>query len=434
MGISAGLAALISTLGSGAAAVGTGLGEIGTLAASGLGGLGVGAETAGIIGSGLSSAIGGAGIGAGEAALTGGDIGAGALGGGLSFGLGDIGGAVAPALGLGGSLGGNVGSALGGALGGTAAAGIEGNSLAAGAASGALGGLGEHALGSPSTWGAPAPAGAGAAATAPSASGLSLPGGGAPADLTATGGAGAGGGAGGALTTPGTQLTANVPGIGSSAGGASLSAPSFPGGVAANIVPTGGLSANLGAGGSSPGIGTEVANSLGLGPQTGAFLDNHGGQILQGGLEGAVGLQQRSQENKLLGPLKEQAAGFANQGQALSGALFGGQLPQGAQDAVSLATQSAKARTKSTYAQLGLSGSTMESDALGEIDRQASAQTFQFANELLQSGMKDSQMSSELYNGILQTQLSQDKALQEAIANFSAQLMGGQAQPGGKAI
>lgn len=414
MGISAGIASLLSTIGSG-------VGAVGTAAASGLGALGVGSETAGIIGSGLSSAIGGAGIGAGEAALTGGNIGAGALGGGLSFGLGDIGGAVAPSLGLGAGAG----SALGGAVGGTAAAGLEGSNLGTGALTGALGGLGEHAIGSPSTWGAPA-GGAGAAATAPSASGISLPGGANPADLTA--GGGLGGGAGGALTTPGTQLTANVPGIGggsSALGGVGVTPNQLTGSFA-----SGGAPAAV----ASPGIGSDVANSLGLGPKTGAFLDNHGGQILQGGIMGAEGLQQRSEENKLLGPLKEQAAGFANQGQALSGALFGGQLPAGAQDAVSLATQSAKARTKSTYAQLGLSGSTMEADALGEIDRQASAQTFQFANELLQSGMKDSQMSSELYGGILQTQLSQDKALQEAIANFSAQLMGGQAQPGGKAI
>lgn len=182
-----------------------------------------------------------------------------------------------------------------------------------------------------------------------------------------------------------------------------------------------------------PGIGSELAGHLGLGPETGGWLDRNGGTLLQGGLMGIGAMRQQSGLDEMLGPLKGAANKLTQQGDALSGAMFGGQLPAGAKTAVDMATQAAKARTRSTYAQLGLAGSTMEADALNSIDRNAAAQTFQMADQLLQQGMKGTAMGQDIYNTILSTQMSQDRELSNAIAGFAAQMMGAQA-PAGKTI
>ena len=146
------------------------------------------------------------------------------------------------------------------------------------------------------------------------------------------------------------------------------------------------------------------------------------------------GEQQNSQLNKLLAPLKNNAEQLGQQGSALSGALFGGQLPAGAKAAVDQSTQAQKAQVRSTYANLGLSGSTMEADALAQVDQGAAAQTFNIANQLFQEGQKGTAMSSDLYSSILGTQLQEDKALQDAIGGFAAQMMGTTLPSAGKTI
>jgi hypothetical protein len=188
-------------------------------------------------------------------------------------------------------------------------------------------------------------------------------------------------------------------------------------------------------------LDTGTAATAGGASGTGGFLDRpigdtgiKYGQLLQGGLMGLQGEMQKSQMDKLLGPLKGSAAALRNESMALSGPLFGGQLPAGAREAVDLATQSAKARVRSTYANLGLSGSTMEADALNNVDRQAAAQTFQMADQLLQTGLNATGMSDQLYSGILNATLGQNKELSDALGSFAAELMGSQTPSAGRTL
>lgn len=424
------------------------LASVGGAATSGLTALGVGPATAGVLGPALAGGAEQAGLGAGIGALTGNPA-AGAEIGGLSGFAAPLGAAAGTGLGIGSTLG----STLGGALGGAAGGAIGGNPIA-GALSGGLSGLGQAALGASPTSGTATPTGpTSAAAAAPSASGGSIPTGGPGTDLTGafpgpitpitTSQLGSIGGVGGGTPTPETIAvtgTAYTPTGGAS--GIGSTAPGIIGGVTAGSIPTNqGVPSDLTTLNHIPqlsnvpdNLGTRIGQWLGLGQGGQEFLGNYGGDLLQGGLLGASGLLQQGQLNSLLSPLKSQAQQLSNQSLALEAPLLGGSLPAGAQAAIDNYTKGAEAQVRSTYANLGLSGSTMEADALNQVKQNAQAQTFNIANELFTQGQKGTAMSSDLYNTILQTQLGQDKALSDAIGNFAAQLLGANIPSQGKTV
>lgn len=418
---------------------------------SGLTGLGVGSETAGLIGSSLVGGLEQAGIGSAVGALAGNPA-AGAEIGGLS-GLGaPLGAAAGADLGIGATLG----STLGGAAGGTIGGAIGGNPLA-GALSGGISGLtqGISAGATPST-GTATPVGpSSAAAAAPSASGGVIPTGGPGTDLTgAFPGAsspvtssplGSIGGVGGG--TPETiSVTGTIPAPTGGASGIGSAAPGIIGGATAGALPGNdnalnyvGVTPNqatgqLGGTSTPDNLGAKLAQQLGLGQGGQQFFGKYGGDLLQGGLLGLSGFQQQGQLNSLLGPIKSQAQQLSGQSLALEAPLLGGTLPAGAQAAIDNYTKGAEAQVRSTYANLGLSGSTMEADAINQVKQNAQAQTFNIANELFTQGQKGTAMSSDLYNTILQTQLGEDKSLSDAVGNFAAQLMGAQIPSQGKTI
>jgi formylmethanofuran dehydrogenase subunit E-like metal-binding protein len=122
--------------------------------------------------------------------------------------------------------------------------------------------------------------------------------------------------------------------------------------------------------------------------------------------------------------LNQEAQQLASQGSQLQQSLNGA-LPAGAQSALNQASNSAKARIRSTYAASGLSGSTMEAQALAGVDQTVAAQGFQMADQLYQQGVQESGMASNLYNQIMQVNAQSDAALALSIGNFSAALAGG---------
>lgn len=452
-----GISELLATIGSTLASAGT---AVGSAVGSGLGALGVGGTTAGLIGSGVGSGLTGAldlGLaGAGTGGLVGLATGQSPFKTGLQ-GL-EAGAAAGFGGGLGGALGGaaGIGSGVGGALGGAGFGALEsdlagGNPLT-GALTGALGGygathlpgVGASPLNSAGGLGTATPSGAGSAAsTAPSASGGGLPANSLGADLTGA-------------TSPVPANIASQP-LGNIAGGGienvTVTAPNLSGlgGNFAAGLGAGSVGANAALGGdgkaapgSSPlgfvnvtpnqltgnytspnaGLGSQVASALGLGQGTGGFLDKYGGELLQGGLMAYSGEQQQAQLKKLLSPIQDTANQLNQQDAMLEAPLFGGQLPPGAQAAIKQSTTAQKAQIKSTYANLGLSGSTMEADALSQVDQQAAAQTFNMATQLFNQGREGTKMSSDLYGNILTTQLQQDQNLQNAISGFAAQMLG----------
>jgi hypothetical protein len=145
-------------------------------------------------------------------------------------------------------------------------------------------------------------------------------------------------------------------------------------------------------------------------------IDKPGKLILPGLALGAAALRQGpTDEQKALLKLAQQQSAQSSQ---LQGYLASGTLPPGAQAGLDQAAQSAKAAIKSQYARMGLSGSTMERQALAGVDERMKAQGFNYAAQLLNAGIKDADLSGQLYNYLVRANQTQDAGLQQAIANF----------------
>jgi hypothetical protein len=127
--------------------------------------------------------------------------------------------------------------------------------------------------------------------------------------------------------------------------------------------------------------------------------------------------------------LESQAQQAASAGQNLQSYLPNGTLPPGAQAGIDQAKNSAKAAIRSKYASMGMSGSSSEQQELSAVDSNAQAQGEQLALQLLNSGIQESQLSSQLYQNILNGQLEQDKNLSSAIGNFASSVAGGAKSP-----
>lgn len=411
---------------------------------------------AGLVDAGLSAGVAdvagtalvGAGLGAGTSALTGGNIGIGALTGGITGGalggLGGAGGVVDSATGLGavgsdvliGGGAGALGSALTGgnvatgALGGAAAGGIAGLSTPSGAAAGSPTSGGASAIGSA------APAGAGAVdltgggdlANIPSASSI-----GQNLGLNAPAGTSFGadlGGAGG--ITPASSVGSGL-GLQTPGGPGGALSTGGPGSAGSGLTPTAGGAAGAGSGGANgfnydTSTTGKILNSLGVttagqdpGILAGGIAKNPGALVGAAGL-GFNLLQGNSVPDQ--SKLEGQAQQLSTQGKELASYLQSGQLPAGAQAALSQATNAAKASVRSNFASQGLSGSQQEAQALQQIDLNAASQQFSIADKLLTQGLDETKLSSNIYSDLLKVNEQQTKDTGSAIANFAASLGG----------
>ena len=122
--------------------------------------------------------------------------------------------------------------------------------------------------------------------------------------------------------------------------------------------------------------------------------------------------------------LTSEANSLATQGNTLAQSL-NGPLPPAATAALNEASNSAKAQVRSQYANLGLTGSTMEAEALAGVDQTVAAQGFQIADQLYQQGVSEANISSRLFQQIMAIQAGQNNALTGAVGNFAAALAGG---------
>ncbi len=425
----------------------------------------------GLIG-GLETAALGAAVGAGSSAIFGRDPGKGAL-----FGaLGGAGQALGPAVGETLGIGKVGGLALTDAATGAIGAGITGGDVGKGALFGGLSGAASGLLGNALEGGkqagspdASAPGGnIGGAAAGGAAASTAIGQGGIP-DLSAP------------LSTPvvGSAGIGAGPINGPAAGIENIDVPSGPSSAGANV---GALNLNLAGSGDpghsavggadvgvSPGFlsglqngglpGNHVTSPAPIGQPTGSAtnagptaaagaakansvgtffhdptLANLGGiakanpALVLGG--GALAFQAANQPKLpdsagLTNSLKGQADTLSAEGKTLMNYINTGTLPPGAMAAVTQATQSAKAAVKSRYAGLGLSGSTSEASALAQIDQQASGQIFSFAQSLLEAGIKESGLSTEIYANLLKETDANNATMSSAIANFAASLAGG---------
>ena len=430
-----------------------------------LGGLGVGSTTAGLLGDAVGSGFLGAGGGALLGGITGGDPGIGALTGFLGGGLGSLGGAAGADLGMGSTAG----AALGAAAGGAGAAGLTGGNVGTGALEGAAGSLLSSAASG--LFGGAAPAGAGAGggggggavnslqldpsvSTVPDLTGgdqltkaLGTQGASAfsgPAGQVSTGASvptlDAGNGAAGfdvntkALGTSSTLGNIAPSSGGAAPGGAILSpgAQNFvDNGLSAPTGGNGGLGGGSLGGAAGPSSGKALFGDITAGNisnipgDIGSLIEKNPGAAISALGLGYSALSQPSIPGGQLQALTGQANQLASQGQTLQSYLFNGQLPQGAQTALDQATASASASVKQDYARMGLSGSSAEAQALASVRNSAAAQKFQLAQQLLQTGINETGLSSSLYENIYKASQQENQGLMQAIASFAAAAAGG---------
>lgn len=196
-----------------------------------------------------------------------------------------------------------------------------------------------------------------------------------------------------------------------------------------------------GAAGGGPSINTG-GDFWGMNP---AFLGGLGAAGILGAsaLGGNSGVPYAPQMEGVIGNL----GGVAQTGQAgyndlmARGSTFldpilSGKLPGGQEQVIQNMIKGQETATKGRYASLGLSGSTMEGDALTNVQNQAMTQRYQLEQQLAQIGQQAvSQAIQELgiserafgdqaqaYGAMMKAQMQQDQNTSNTIANFAKAL------------
>jgi len=122
-------------------------------------------------------------------------------------------------------------------------------------------------------------------------------------------------------------------------------------------------------------------------------------------------------------PGYNQVANTANnltaQSQQLTSYLTSGTLPPGVQQGINQAGAAAKAAIRSQYASRGMTGSSAEAQDLANVDNTLVSQGAQIATQLLQTGVSEAQLGSQLYSQIMQSQLAQDNQLAASLATLA---------------
>lgn len=188
---------------------------------------------------------------------------------------------------------------------------------------------------------------------------------------------------------------------------------------------TGGDAA-VAASGGTPGFGDKLLSGLKGIP--GKALDSITSNPIQAAL-GATSLLNQNSVAKQIGQqeqaLQAQAAQTQAQVAPLLNSLTSGQLPAGAQGLIDQQTQAEISQIRSKYAQMGLSGSTMEQQEISGAHERAQSQVFTIAQQMASTGLQALGASSGISQNLLNTLLEEDKAAASSIGNLGSALAGG---------
>jgi hypothetical protein len=149
----------------------------------------------------------------------------------------------------------------------------------------------------------------------------------------------------------------------------------------------------------------------------GSKLSANAGLLLGGGV---VGMDLLKANQKLPGQaaLGTEAAQLSSEGATLQGYLSSGTLPAGLQQSIVQASDAAKATIRSRYAQSGGDTSAMQQE-LNNVDLMASTQGANIATQLMNTGVNETQLSSQLYTTLLNQATSQDATLSQALGSLA---------------
>ena len=130
-------------------------------------------------------------------------------------------------------------------------------------------------------------------------------------------------------------------------------------------------------------------------------------------------------ESQTMKQLGQQAASAQSTATMLQAPLTSGVLPPGAQAAVNAAQQSGRTAAISSYAKMGMSGSTGEADAIQASNQAAQAMKFGIAQQLFTQASGYAKLASDDYAGLLKAQMEQDQDFSNALSKFVSALAGG---------
>ena len=412
---------------------------------------GAGGTLAGALGTAAEFGIGGAVLGAGESALMGKNplqgAEAGLIGGAVTGGLGGL---------LGSSLGSTAGGAVAGALGGGLGSLATGTNPLTGALTGGVGGGIAGSMGGLGGAGGAAPGGAQSAVSAlgptydptqafTTAGGLPNISG----DLTQ--GVPSLGGTSGTIGST-TQLDAlgkmasgapvsamgNAPvdtpsggsifsnlfgGNGAGAGGvASVGSPDVPGTMATGNTntPAPGLG-GAASGGASGAAGAGGIKNLFSDP-LGTIKANPG--LALAGLGMGYDVLKGNQMPKGYAQLEQQANTLTAEANQLTQGALNNALPPEAQAQLDQAQNSAMQQIRSKYAQMGLSGSSMEAQAQAGVNEAMASQGYSIMQQLMSQGLSAAQAANAALTQIMNANVAQGAATSGAIGNFAGALAG----------
>lgn len=230
-----------------------------------------------------------------------------------------------------------------------------------------------------------------------------------------------------ALNFPGMGAGAGVdPSAAASAGvsGDPFSAPGVSNwsAGATPTAPTAGATSAASAGGGVTDWLSKNSTTLGLGAA------GVGASLLSPFLSRAVSppLPNQGQLTATADKATAQANDLLGQQKALTDPLTTGVLPAAQQQAIDNATNDAITTVKSKYAGMGLSGSTMELEAINNVKNQAATAKVSMETQLAQTGLQmgnqalaDMNLTDQVYTTIMNATLSQDQSLQQAIARMA---------------
>lgn len=149
-----------------------------------------------------------------------------------------------------------------------------------------------------------------------------------------------------------------------------------------------------------------------------SFLKNNANLLLPGAGLAAAAVK-GDQMPKGMDQLLQQAGQTSQIGGQLANTLNSGKLPEGAESMVQQAINDGEASIRSKYAQMGMSGSTMEKQEIQALHERAQGQRFSMANDLTNTGLTALNSSSAIYKAIMEGQLTQDQGLSDAIAGLA---------------
>jgi hypothetical protein len=138
------------------------------------------------------------------------------------------------------------------------------------------------------------------------------------------------------------------------------------------------------------------------------------------------------QQQQIAGQEQGIASQQQNLGQTLEQPIVTGQLPPGGQATVDLALKNALDTIKGRFASLGLSGSSMEADAVANAQEQSAVNQFSIEQALASLGLSATGQATgalgsadSTFSNLANQQVAQDAALEKAIAGFAGAAVGG---------